>query len=341
MRKSTLYIYSNAIAVCEARNDKRAAWRFIEKSRAMLLLEQVAKRKNTAEKLRILTLEEVQTQLLANGKTAYIAYFYTPENYYVFTLTRNTYTFQKLPLDANLRTAIVQYKMLLAQNNNDVLSADSLGFLSYNKLLQLLSINTCSRLIISTDGALNGIPFDALRNKQGFLVQKYTISTAYSASLLYHSSQAVPTAQKSIIGFAPIEYQRFNLPALNSTREGSEHISALYKTTAFYGNKATKAKFTAVAASYQILQLFTRAQAQTSHEPTVYFANDTLTLTQLEALHLHADLTVFTACETGMGSVAEGEGVMSLSRGFAYSGVPATISTLWSVLEKALVAITV
>lgn len=339
-REKVHYIYSNAIAVCDAQNDKSAAWQFVEKSRAMLLLEQVAKQKTMPAKLHILTPKEVQTQLLADGKTAYIAYFSTTENYYAFTLTRNTYTFQKLPLDANLRAAIAQYKTLLAQNNSNVATTDSLGFLLYNKLLQPLPIKACSRLIISTDGALNGIPFDALRDKQGFLVQKYAISTAYSASLLYHTSRTIMATNKSIIGFAPIEYRRFNLATLNSTREGLERISTLYKTTAFYGNEATKENFTVAAADYQILQLFTHAQAQPSREPTVYFADDTLTLAQLEALHLHADLAVLTACETGTGSIAEGEGVMSLSRGFAYAGVPATVSTLWSVPEKASVAIT-
>src|SRR5690606_29622246 len=47
-----------------------------------------------------------------------------------------------------------------------------------------------------------------------------------------------------------------------------------------------------------------------------------------------ADLVVLSACQTSLGTLQKGEGVMSLARGFSYAGVGSLISSLWSVNEQ-------
>lgn len=49
---------------------------------------------------------------------------------------------------------------------------------------------------------------------------------------------------------------------------------------------------------------------------------------------LRADLVVLSACSTGAGAQADGEGVMSLSRAFLHAGARATIATLWDVPDS-------
>lgn len=51
--------------------------------------------------------------------------------------------------------------------------------------------------------------------------------------------------------------------------------------------------------------------------------------------HLDADLVLLSACQTGLGKIAPGEGTLSLSRAFQAAGCPATVMSLWKVGDKA------
>jgi hypothetical protein len=52
---------------------------------------------------------------------------------------------------------------------------------------------------------------------------------------------------------------------------------------------------------------------------------------RIRALHLDADLTVLSACETARGRVRLGEGVLSMSRSFLVAGSRSVVASLWRV----------
>ncbi len=56
-----------------------------------------------------------------------------------------------------------------------------------------------------------------------------------------------------------------------------------------------------------------------------------LTLPEVSALKLNADLVVLSACRTGQGRMHSGEGVSSISRVFFYAGCRGVVCSLWSV----------
>ncbi|MCD4792544.1 MAG: CHAT domain-containing protein [Bacteroidales bacterium] len=70
------------------------------------------------------------------------------------------------------------------------------------------------------------------------------------------------------------------------------------------------------------------AQDTTSTEDNILFSGE------IYNLELNADLTVLSACETGLGKIAEGEGVIGLTRALLYAGSKNIIVSLWQVSDE-------
>jgi len=63
--------------------------------------------------------------------------------------------------------------------------------------------------------------------------------------------------------------------------------------------------------------------------------NGLLSTQDIHHLRLSAELVVLSACRTGLGKDAPGEGLLSLTRGFLSSGAARVIVTLWSIEDQA------
>jgi CHAT domain-containing protein len=70
------------------------------------------------------------------------------------------------------------------------------------------------------------------------------------------------------------------------------------------------------------------AQDTTSSEDNILFSGE------IYNLELNADLVVLSACETGLGKIAEGEGVIGLTRALLYAGCKNIIVSLWQVSDE-------
>jgi len=55
---------------------------------------------------------------------------------------------------------------------------------------------------------------------------------------------------------------------------------------------------------------------------------------EIYGLELNADLVMLSACQTGLGKVAKGEGIIGLSRALLYAGAKNLLVSLWSVADE-------
>lgn len=82
--------------------------------------------------------------------------------------------------------------------------------------------------------------------------------------------------------------------------------------------------------------LFAGANRWLHREPVPDDAgNCVITAMEAATMSLHnTELVVLSACETGLGVIKVGEGVLGLRRAFAFAGARSVIMTLWEVPDR-------
>lgn len=135
---------------------------------------------------------------------------------------------------------------------------------------------------------------------------------------------------------------RSTITALPASGQEVKDISALFKGKSYYGAQSPKEILQNEAGNYRILHLSTHGQANDRVGDYAWLAfavpGDTLAydkfyVKDIYNLVLNADLVTLSACETGIGELKRGEGIISLARAFAYAGAKSIVTTLWSVRD--------
>jgi CHAT domain-containing protein len=63
--------------------------------------------------------------------------------------------------------------------------------------------------------------------------------------------------------------------------------------------------------------------------------NSILFASEIYNLNLNSELVTLSACETGLGKISKGEGVIGLSRALIYAGARGCMVSLWKVADEA------
>lgn len=193
------------------------------------------------------------------------------------------------------------------------------------------------RLVVVPDGALHAIPFAAFA-----LLESHEIVYIPSAATLALERKRLegrPPAPKLAAVFADPAFSPGGFEPLPSSRREAEEIQALAPgSRVWLGPDASReAVLSGELRSYRVVHFATHGLADTRNPELsglVLSREGFLSLTDIYELDLAADLVVLSGCRTGLGREVRGEGLMGLTRGFLYAGVPRVVGSLWPVQDR-------
>ena len=248
----------------------------------------------------------------------------------------------------NLEKEVEEVKEHLRDYNSKDFDLSKLKQLSDN--LHVHDVENSENLLIIPDGILNALPFEILIHDNENLLESHSISYASSADLYFSNVRAYPVKHRMFAiapSFGSIDFlagkKRDNLTPLYGALAEVNDIKGMIPTRLISGEEATETMFKSLASNYQFLHIASHAVENATFPMRSYlkFAEDEsrmndgyLYMNELYDLSLNADLVTLSACNTGSGTLVEGEGVMSLARNFKYAGADNVLMSLWKVPDK-------
>jgi CHAT domain-containing protein/tetratricopeptide (TPR) repeat protein len=224
----------------------------------------------------------------------------------------------------------------------------------FDKLLGNTNIlKSISTVYIIPDGVLHYLPFELLIHNNHYLLQNTTISYASALSFINNSfgnqklerKQNIALFAPSYTAFAPSDAQlavRGEPYYLEGALKEVKSISKLFSNSdLFINEKASKDAFRNVSNNYSILHLSMHSYLndEDSELSSLVFsdneADHELYISELYGLNLNADMAVLSACNTGVGELKTGNGIISMNTAFTSAGVPSVLSSLWSAPDDA------
>jgi len=224
------------------------------------------------------------------------------------------------------------------------------------------------RIVVSPDNILSYIPFETLVTEEfrspelyyreaPFALKKYRFSYIYSVTLSSESERVTRRFRNNLIAFAP-SYEGMVLddtlmapwPGMrgeirelpNAILEAEDAVSQC-GGTAYLGENALETTFKAEARNYDIIHLSMHTlvnDRQPAFSKMLFSPGDRedndgmLNTYEVYSLPLRAMMVVLTSCNTGSGMLVNGEGILSLARGFLYAGSRSAVMSMWEVEDS-------
>lgn len=298
------------------------------------------------------TVQELQTAL--GPETLLLSYFLGDSTLYTFCVSAQGIEAFSDPLDKDFRKHATGLRNAIKYRIEDafVKSAKALHRqLIPEKLPMALS------LVILPDGIIGTLPFEALIHpdseadalfKHQFLLKEYAVAYDYSSTLFINRKEDKGLMAEKILLCAPIDFeqnevQMTRLPGSEKeAREIKFFFNANGQADVALGADATEKLLKSDAIQeYKYLHFATHGQVNESKpELSRIFLkpggeeDGSLYAGEIYNLKINADLVTLSACETGLGKIAKGEGIVGLSRALQYAGANNLVVSLWQVADE-------
>lgn len=300
-------------------------------------------------------------QQTLDNKTALLSYFIDEKQrrLYTFIITKERFEIMDHALSGDFD------RYISGLRNGLYYSAAATYIKSSTYLSRLLLPRkfpkSVQRLVILPAGRLSMIPFETLFTKRAdeaseswktfpYLLNDYSVRYEFSAGVLAqkNADDHHTTAAGSILLCAPVVFSDNHLPPLPGTESEVREISALFssrnmRSDVFIRQDASEYAIKAKALKeYDVLHFATHGVVD-EREPALSriflharpgAEDGNLYTGEIYNLELNARLVTLSACETGLGKISRGEGVIGLSRALVYAGAQHIVVSFWSVGDE-------
>ncbi len=267
-----------------------------------------------------------------------LEYFGQGENLYAFTVTRSEIRAVALPRFP-LASTVTNFRRSVQNVRADAYMVA--GQRVYDRLIAPVADQLSGkRLTIVPHGPLHYVPFAALHDGSGFLIDRYNLRILPSASVMrFLNKDTTPTEELLAFGNPDLGDPSLDLPgAENETRAIDKGWAQSRILLRQYASESSFKKF---APAFRYLHLASHGQ----FDPEAPLSSrlllspgegedGSLTVDELYGLRLNADLVTLSACDTGLGTVETGDDVIGLTRGFLYAGAQSVVASLWPVSDE-------
>ena len=276
----------------------------------------------------------------------------------ITTLDRNAYIANANELSTVLFAPVRRF---LANRTRIIIIPD--GILNYLPFGTLFTQTVTSAEAARGYGAL---PYLLKR----YEISHASSSQVYASSV---RSEATPASkERSFVGFAPVFQNTTSAPLLASRSAASDFrsvsvdgktyqtlphsrnevmgIADLFRKKGYEGKyvvgcDATKGRFESLSANYGIVHIATHGYFDEEHPQfsgllfaprgdSVESRRDVLFAGEAYELNVKDDLVVLSSCQSGLGKMVTGEGIVGLTRGFLYSGARDVLYSLWDIRDR-------
>ncbi len=299
----------------------------------------------------VITPSELQNSL--DTREALVEYTVSGSLLYTFLFTKEMYKLSAQPIDSSFYKNLEFYNTFL--HSEYMLSYDSFRIASFDLYETLIApfepYIQHKNLLIVPDISMGLMSFESLvdepysenspadYSRESYLVKKYPIGYAFSATLLAGSKKKEKTGRNRFLGFAPLyKAPRDTLENFPGGAKNLKRLAKMLVGRSFTGYSATEKNFKKYSGHCNILHIYAHGQEnrKNSSLSKIYMAtpNDSsedgiLYAYEISNIHLNAKMVVLASCYSGSGRLASGEGVMSIGRSFFNAGSKSVVLSLW------------
>lgn len=332
-------VFERAIGLYSDLGNAAAAFEVSERSRSRALLDAVRGRGNVPDAaMSTLSLAQLQQTLAADERV--VQFHSLPDRLQAWIVGPGELREVSIPASRDDLAKIVDgFRDLVVNGKRGAVdAADRVGAL----LVAPLGIAAGQRLVVVPHGPLHYLPFQALRVNGAYLIEIHPVSVAPSISIAVQLARRTPRALPQLTAFGnPRIEDQYDLPG--AEREVQELARLFPQKSVYMGAAATKTQFREVASRSPLIHVAAHAQADMVDPlySRILLANENGQQSFLEAREIlgldmnRTALVTLSACESGLGRIAQGDEVLGFTRSFLSAGSSSLIASLWPVSDDA------